>query len=198
MHIVDECGDTFEVLSSGTFREVDERKPVGDVRPATSREVMEFNSRRTEAWAKIVETLPLARQMLRGAGRSNDLAIPAIAKAWRAYDPDRGSWRGLVRRTLWHDIIRPGRAKIKEQPLEEWMDIETRSEREFPNVVYILDRLPEQDRLLILLRFWSGMKLDDIADIMGVSKAGAWLQVKRAVEKARKIYDEERGGDVSE
>lgn len=197
MHVVDERGDTFEVLSSGTYREVDERAPVGEVRRATKREVLEFERHRVEAWAKIVETLPFVAKMLQNVGLSDDLAVPAIAKAWRAYDPDRGSWYSLVRSVLWHDIMHASRrARIKEQPLEDWIEKGVDGEREVPDVIYILDRLSERDRSLILLRFWAGMKLDEIGSVMGFSKAGAWLCVKRAIEKAREIYDEEQRGNV--
>lgn len=199
--IVDSCGDTFEVTPSGTHREVVEGAPEGDVRPATGSEVAAFLASRESAWAVIVETLPMTRAILASAGLRNDsyesdVAIPAIAKAWRAYDPERGSWKGLVRRVLWHDILSATRrARIREFSLDG--DYQDDGEREVPDVVYILDRLCEQDRSLLVLRFWFDLTLDEIAEVMGFVKSGAWLRVKRALEKAREVVDdEERRSDV--
>lgn len=199
-YVVDEEGDVFEVRPSGTYREAEEGVPAGKTREATEEEVAAFVLRRVKAWEKIIETLPLARSILHRAGLTDeqeyDVAIPAIARAWRKFDPDRGEWRGFIRRVLWHDLLSAWR-RVKIVTSELHDDIPEPGEREVPDVVYILDKLSEQDRSLLLLRFWGGLKLDEIASVMGFVKSGAWLRVKRAVERAREVvYDEERRSDV--
>lgn len=193
MFVVDERGDTFEVLFSGTFREVDEQMPMGVVRDATSREVEEFKRRRVDAWVFVTEKTPYAKKCLVSAGlpspqMMSDVGVPALCKAWRVFDSSRGSWRGLVRRIIWCDILK---FRSLRDPYIQ-MDLPEQGERNVPDVKYILEKLPEDQRLILILRFWEGMKLEEIAKVMGFVKSGAWLRVKRALERAREVVDNER------
>ena len=215
-YVVDENGDVFEELSSGTYREVDERRPKGVVRGATNCEVAAFVASRAVAWAVVADSLPIARAVLRTVGLDectiSDVGIPALAKAWRAYDPDRGSWKAFAQRVVKIEAVvyrkrtELDRKKAREFSLDVWraLDDGTALQRDHkdegelsPDVGYILERLSEEDRLVLVLRFWGNLSLPEIAEVMGFVKSGAWLRVKRALERAREVIDgTERRRDI--
>src|SRR5689334_10775595 len=64
---------------------------------------------------------------------------------------------------------------------ESWENIE-------PLLNQGLDNLVEKDRAAILLRFFRGLSMSEVADSLGTSEAAAKMRVGRAVEKLRTFF----------
>ncbi len=203
-HLVDEVGDVFEVLSSGTYRELDERSPKGEVRPASDIEVAAFIVRRADAWELITKSLPIARAALIKVGLADehflsDIGVPALARAWRSYDPKRGPWLHFASKLVYQAGVRERKNLSQLVPLESaevLVNMKVNGEQTC-DVDYILERLTDNEKLILFLRYWGDATLPEIADILGFCKSGAWLRAKRALERAREVVnDEERRSNI--
>lgn len=53
----------------------------------------------------------------------------------------------------------------------------------------VLAKLPDHERTILLLKYKEGVKIKDIAKMLDKNESAVKMQLKRAKEKAKRIYD---------
>jgi RNA polymerase sigma-70 factor (ECF subfamily) len=100
-------------------------------------------------------------------------------------------WAFVVVRNLWIDVLRRRR---KDQDLLSFLEEHVDEARLSPDVeghsgdwqdrlMRCLDRLPDEYRRIVRLRFWEGMSLQEVADFLGISYSSAKAKCCRAVSQ---------------
>ncbi len=62
-------------------------------------------------------------------------------------------------------------------------------EMELSRLKMVLERIPEGDKMLLLMKYLDGMQIKEIAEILGKTESAIKMRIKRAKFKARKIYE---------
>lgn len=157
----------------------------------------EVNSTRHEQFrAYVAERRPaLLRTALRLTGDradAEDLLQSALAKTYLAWDRihDRGAVDGYVRRAMANTQISWWRRrKLEVYPTDEVpdrpVDDHTRRSELHDVLGRALRRLPERQRLTVMLRYYEDMSEADIAHALGVSVGTVKSTVSRAMARLR-------------
>lgn len=82
-------------------------------------------------------------------------------------------------------------------PIESFLDIRDEDlgyedviiRDEFNGVRKVIDRLPEDTKKILYLRFYGGLKFREIADVVNISENTVKSTILRAIKKIRKHYD---------
>jgi RNA polymerase sigma factor (sigma-70 family) len=161
-----------------------------------------------EAWPKVQELLVMAYSVLKHANYKgdwdeaiSDVCLPVAVRIVRKYDPSdkldpEAAWIGYawqsMRWAVTSIVARQERLARRELPLNEEMDVEDESFavdeyfREMDGTAQrILDGCDELDRALLGMRFLMGMTFQEIGDLLGYSKTGAFKIVNQALARAR-------------
>ncbi len=77
----------------------------------------------------------------------------------------------------------------KETPSEEVEDKEM-LEMEIERLSYVLDKIPEADKVVLLMKYREGLSIKDISKAFNKSESAIKMKLKRAKNKVRKIYGE--------
>lgn len=140
-----------------------------------------------------------AATRLTGDGvEAEDLLQAALAKTYLAWDRihDRAAMDGYVRRAMVNTQISWWRRrKLDIYPTDELperpVDDDTRRSDMHDALGRALDRLPERQRLAVMLRYYEDMPEAEIAEVLGISVGTVKSTVSRAVAKLR---DDSRPG----
>ncbi|MDE2995095.1 MAG: RNA polymerase sigma factor [Chloroflexota bacterium] len=146
---------------------------------------------------------------------ASDLTQDTFLKAWRALsrtsdDLRVGAWlyriatnvcldelrhRKLIKWQSWDNFVSVFHPVAKESPERDVVNRENREE-----VQYILDRLNPKYRLCILLREYQGLSYDEIAQVLGTTRAAVKSLLFRAREEFRQVFKtvERQPGQVKE
>jgi RNA polymerase sigma-70 factor (ECF subfamily) len=173
----------------------------------------QVQSGRTELFEQIVDRyrgrlLRFARSKLGDAGPAEDVVQETLLAAYAArhtYDP-----RFAVSTWLWTILLNLCR--------REWRRARTRAAQNVAAVEpatsetgltlllageqrellgRLLDELPEAEADALRLRFFGGLKFEEIADAMQSSLSGAKVRVRKGLERlSRRLRDEERRADL--
>ena len=104
------------------------------------------------------------------------------------YSPEYtfGQWLYTIARNLCTDFCRARQAVPLEQA--EQIPSEDRDELHTVRIALeqALERLPEEERELIFLRYTNEMPVAEIAEILGISRFAVYRQERRALEHLRK------------
>jgi RNA polymerase sigma factor (sigma-70 family) len=151
-----------------------------------------------EAFAELLKkyanlVYSVARRRLNNDALVADVAQMVFTRLARAVPPlkEEGHLVGWLHRTTVHvsiDVLRAeSRRKTREENFalmengtqsESWNDLA-------PQIDEALDRLPDEDRRAILLRFFEKKPLREVGQALGVSEDAAKMRVSRAVGKLR-------------
>jgi RNA polymerase sigma factor (sigma-70 family) len=135
------------------------------------------------------------------------LTFERALRAWRRYDERRGtlaSWLLTIARNALIDYRRRERSgtyvslshgEVRESELPSDAGPEEERLGPSPELVAALRRLRSRDREVLALRFGADMRVQDIAEIMGLSVANVQQILSRALRKLRRRL-ETRGRDV--
>ncbi|MDL4773606.1 SigE family RNA polymerase sigma factor [Actinomadura xylanilytica] len=134
-----------------------------------------------------------AATRLTGDGvEAEDLLQAALAKTYLAWDRihDRAAMDGYVRRAMVNTQISWWRRrKLDIYPTDELperpVDDDTRRSDMHDALGRALDRLPERQRLAVMLRYYEDMPEAEIAEVLGISVGTVKSTVSRAVAKLR-------------
>ncbi|WP_344597682.1 SigE family RNA polymerase sigma factor [Actinomadura vinacea] len=136
--------------------------------------------------------LRVAMQLTGDRAEAEDLLQAALAKTYLAWDRivDRGSIDGYVRRAMVNTQISWWRRrKLEIYPTDELpdqpVDDHTRRSELHDALGRALDRLPERQRLAVMLRYYEDMPEAEIAEVLGVSIGTVKSTVSRAMAKLR-------------
>lgn len=113
---------------------------------------------------------------------------------------DPGAAAGYIRRAVINQArstLRRRRTvrahlKVAEPEVGPAADAELIVSEEHREVLQAVRRLPERQREVLVLRFWSGMSEAEIASAMGVSKGTVKSQASRAMKTLQKHLEEAR------
>lgn len=156
------------------------------------------------AFARLVEeyqkpVFNLAYRMLGSSGDAEDAAQEAFLKAHRAlhrYDSRRSFSTWLLAVTAHHCIDRLRRRRLNVTSLDalppwRWVPVETVDPEQAAvrsdgadRVGRLLDSLPEDYRLVLILRYWHDLGYSEIADVLGDTESA----VKSRLHRARRQF----------
>lgn len=82
--------------------------------------------------------------------------------------------------------------RVAEPEIGPAADADLMLSEEHREVLAAVNKLPERQREVLILRFWSGLSEAEIADSMGVSKGTVKSQASRAMRTLQQYLEEER------
>ncbi|MGB2953234.1 MAG: sigma-70 family RNA polymerase sigma factor [Gaiellaceae bacterium] len=145
----------------------------------------------------------LALRRLGDRGRAEDATQETFASVWRSassYRPERGAggpWLYAVARNAIVD-----RSRARTDPVAEPRDTPS-SEPEPPEraeagwvawrVHRALEELPEHERTLIQLAYWSGLSQSEIAEFLGMPLGTVKTRTRSALSRLAGLLEEELG-----
>lgn len=174
-------GGTGETRGNGTYREH------GGARRAGGTEA-EFTAYVQERRASLYAT---AYHLTGDRHEAEDLLQSALLSTYRAWDriADKAALGGYLRRTMTNlHISAWRRRKLNEYPTEELPEApgeqDTMRGTELRTVLWqALARLPEQQRTMLVLRYYEGQTDPEIADTLNISvgtvKSSIWRTLRR-------------------
>lgn len=133
---------------------------------------------------------------------AKDITADAFVKAWLSLPDDVPSfrcWLLRVCRNLWIDHLRKNRRQVSEEPLQYIagdLSPETRylrSERS-RYLWEVIAQLPPPDRELLILHYFSGLSLQEIAPILGIRYAATRQRMVRLRQALKQKMEEEGYG----
>ena len=123
---------------------------------------------------------------LRHPQTAEDITQEAFLRFLRVYEEreirKRTAYLYTIARNLCTDFCRARQAV----PLEQAEQIPSQDRDELHTVRIALERLPEEERELIFLRYTNEMPVAEIAEILGISRFAVYRQERRALEHLRK------------
>lgn len=159
-----------------------------------------MNATRNEEFrAYVAERRPVllrtAMRLAADRAEAEDLLQAALAKTYLAWDriEDPAAVDGYVRRAMVNTQISWWRRRklevyptdrLPDRPVEDHTD---RSEMH-DALGRALDRLPERQRLAVMLRYYEDMSEREIAEVLGVSVGTVKSTVSRAMARLRELY----------
>ena len=141
----------------------------------------------------------LAAVVLHDRTEAQDAVHDAFLTAWRKYD----SLRDTSRVEAWFDriVVNTCRDRMRHARRLQVRDISAGPEivtadttASVPDEVVIgraLRRLKPDDRIVLALRFYRDMMVDDTAAALGIRPRAATSRLHRALERLRRILDED-------
>ena len=141
----------------------------------------------------------LAAVVLGSEAEARDAVHDAFVTAWRKYD----SLRDRGRLEAWFDriVVNTCRDRLRHAKHLRTHDLATVPEvvavdptSTMPDEIIIhraLGRLRPDDRVVLALRFYRDMKVDDIAAAMGIRPRAATSRLHRALERLRRILEDD-------
>ena len=142
----------------------------------------------------------LAAVVLHDRGQAQDAVHDAFVTAWRKYD----SLRDPARFAAWFDriVVNTCRDRLRHAGRQQVRDISSGPDivdgdptAAVPDELVLrqaLAGLKPDDRLVLALRFYRDLKVDDIAAAMDIKPRAASSRLHRALERLRTILDEDR------
>lgn len=76
------------------------------------------------------------------------------------------------------------------EPVEEDFDEKEILEMEIERLAFILDKLPPEDKLVLLMKYREDLSIKDISKAFDKSESAIKMKLKRAKNKVRKLYNE--------
>lgn len=76
------------------------------------------------------------------------------------------------------------------EPIEEDFDEKEILEMEIERLAFILDKLPPEDKLVLLMKYREDLSIKDISKAFDKSESAIKMKLKRAKNKVRKLYNE--------
>jgi RNA polymerase sigma-70 factor (sigma-E family) len=168
----------------------------GDVSKAQHEEFRDYMAARGPGLLRAAMLLTSDR------AEAEDLLQSALAKTYLAWDRinDRAAVDGYVRRAMVNTQISWWRRrKLEIYPTDELpdqpVDDHTRRSELHDALARALDKLPQRQRLAVMLRYYEDMSEAEIADLLGISVGTVKSTVSRAMAKLR--VDEELEHDFA-
>lgn len=135
---------------------------------------------------------------------AEDLLQSALFSTYRAWGriTDKAAVGGYLRRTMTNlHISAWRRRKVSEYPTEEMPesagDIDAMGGTELRAVLWqALAKLPEQQRTMLVLRYYEGRTDPEIADVLNISVGTVKSSIWRALRRLREDESLNRGGDL--
>ena len=183
-----------------------DRQPKGSARASTQQAVTVSSTsvEREAAFHRLVDRqldrcYRLAAVVLGDQADAHDAVHDAFVTAWRRYE----TLRDPARFEAWFDriVVNACRDRMRRARRHRTEDLSARIDIAGPDptnpiadeivVRRALDRLKPDDRIVLALRFYRDMKVDDIAEAIDINPGAASSRLYRAVERLRRILDDD-------
>jgi RNA polymerase sigma-70 factor, ECF subfamily len=148
--------------------------------------------------------LSLALRRLRDRGRAEDATQEVFAAIWRAaatYRPERGPGAPWIYAVARNAIVNQTRIRLElatelpDSPSEEPGPAEhAESEWVSWRVHRALEELPDQQRTLVELAYWSGLSQAEIASQLGIPLGTVKTRTRAALARLAKLLEHEQLG----
>jgi RNA polymerase sigma-70 factor (ECF subfamily) len=145
--------------------------------------------------------LSLAMRLLGDHGRAEDAAQETFAAVWRSarsFRPERGSGSAWLYAVARHAIIDRARQRVDalaDEPIEEaasepgpaelaehsWLSFQVQT---------ALDRLPERERQVLELAYWSGLSQSEVASYLDVPLGTVKTRTRAGLARLATMLDE--------
>jgi RNA polymerase sigma-70 factor (ECF subfamily) len=142
----------------------------------------------------------LAAVVLDDPGEAQDAVHDAFVTAWRRYD----TLRDPARFEAWFDriVVNACRDRMRRARRQRVEDLSERPDVAGPDptdpvadeivVRRALNQLKPDDRIVLALRFYRDLQIDDIAELIDINPRAASSRLHRATERLRRILDDGR------
>lgn len=135
---------------------------------------------------------------------AQDIVADAFVKAYITlpnHIPSFRWWLLRVCRNLWLDYLRKENHLAGSEPLEFITDGHTPENRYIQQETYrflwqCIEELPQQERELLTLHYFSGLQLKEIASLTGISYTATRKRMERLKEKLRQRMEEHGYGKL--
>lgn len=173
----------------------------GECSPEAADRIAEFTAYVRERRASLYAT---AYHLTGDRYEAEDLLQSALFSTYRAWDriTDKAAVGGYLRRTMTNlHISAWRRRKVNEYPTEELPetagDTDAMGGTELRTVLWqALAKLPENQRTMLVLRYYEGRTDPEIADILGISVGTVKSSIWRALRRLRDDEQLNRTGDT--
>ena len=108
----------------------------------------------------------------------HDVGLAVTLRCVARFDASKGSWWGYLRRCLYLSYLK-NRQRLTEELTDYAAPEESRKLDDRDEVQSIMDSLCERDRMILVLRHWGGLTVEEVGDVIGVSKGQACKELKR-------------------
>ncbi len=155
-------------------------------------------------WVSLYQTriLRMCYMLLRDCQHAEDATQETFLKAYQSYDALRNkskaeAWLITIAINTCRAMHRSRRTKQNALPLSD--AIENLSAQQFPMESVLLhvevERLPYREREVILLYYYHGMNVNDIARVLKISQSSVSSRLKKAEKQLRTVL---KGDEKSE
>jgi RNA polymerase sigma-70 factor (ECF subfamily) len=137
--------------------------------------------------------LRAARGVLGRSPEAEDAAQEAALRAWRNRAACRGAWRPWVARIAYREALRLAAARAP-VPLDEAPE-PARAEDDADALERLdlrraLAALPQRDRLILYVRYWTDLTQDQLAELLDVPEGTAKVRLHRARAELRRALSD--------
>lgn len=132
---------------------------------------------------------------------AEDITQEVFVKAWNyreSFDENKSSlknWLFVIATNLLRDYFRKKKIPVDEinENIAEESDIAKDTETK-DMISYVFEKiklLPERDQELLALRYKADLKMEEIAEVMGMEHSAVKVAIHRAIKKLQSFCDDE-------
>lgn len=144
-------------------------------------------------WQRVIDNMGLGAHIARIFGINdehviNPITIDTLLKCAEGYDSAKASFSHYASRSLYRAFQRYRRYEKMTIGLPDDLEGEEFCfEHDRRDMVQLaMKGLDEYDRRVLLLYYWQGLSMQDIADLLGVVKSTVWLEIQRILTLCRR------------
>ena len=166
------------------------RKRPTKFKTGTSEDHAAFDEEQKLLWLKVTQHQGLMAVVARKfPDVDRSVGLFALLNAARLFDPNKNRAFSTYAVQSIHNAFVSAKKKASKEVVEDFGDVPV--EQITPiDVDSIMGRLDDQDRALLILRFWGKLTYTELAETLEVSRALVHAYVKRAIERCRVISEE--------
>ena len=163
-------------------------------RVATEKEIEVYDTAHKAIWETVVGNMGLGRRIaivfnIYDEHIVTSITIDTLLRCVEGYDPAKAAFSTYASRSLYRAFQRHLRCERTTSQLPfELLGEMFFSEHGHEDVVqFLMNRLDEYDKRILLLYYWQGLSIRQLAAILGVVKSTAWADIQRILSKCRRI-----------
>ncbi len=160
---------------------------------ASEIEISDYELYHAMIWKKIQDHLPLCYSIAKKFPVDSeilvsDVGIPLMLNALRTFDPKRGEFTSYIYRLLHSRYSRYVQVSQREVAMVilDIAQVEIMQHDDADLVLYLMKCLNEEERIMIVMRFWKGLTYEEIAIQFNVVKSTVYRVLKKALAKCDK------------
>ena len=188
-------------------------------REATQEEIKVYDTAHKAIWKKVIDNMGLGNIMaskfsIYDSHIIQPITIDTLLRCIEGYDSSRAAFSTYASRSLYRSFQRYLRyeKKLYSMPPDDEYGhmVKVYGERRYHKTVldsvhldfikhddkdvvqFLMNGLDEYDRRMLSLVYWCGLSMQQLADIQGVAKSTAWIDIQRILTSCRRILQCEK------